>query len=149
RGGAPDGMWLAAAQQPQSCVLPACEASGVSTLRTLSSRSQSVHVPDVTPGGVVNVRAHGQIACNCPTCKDGQGWKTAETTIGVAISLVKYYTCLYAILEHQQFFTPCPDSHHDTLRLHSALVQGEVSFSRCISSYCTTGWRLPPFLCLS
>src|SRR5712692_7331906 len=49
----------------------------------------------------------------------------------------------------QQFFTPCPDSHHDTLRLHGALVQGEVSFSRCISSYCTTGWRLPPLLYLS
>src|SRR4029450_10954842 len=49
----------------------------------------------------------------------------------------------------QQFFTPCPDSHHDTLRLHGALVQGEVSFSRCISSYCTTGWRLPPLLSLS
>src|SRR6266849_5132179 len=51
--------------------------------------------------------------------------------------------------KHQQFFTPCPDSHHDTLRLHGALVQGEVSFSRCISSYCTTGWRLPPLLYLS
>jgi hypothetical protein len=49
----------------------------------------------------------------------------------------------------QQFFTPCPDSHHDPLRLHGALVQGEVSFSRCISSYCTTGWRLPPLLYLS
>ena len=49
----------------------------------------------------------------------------------------------------QQFFTPYPDSHHDTLRLHGALVQGEVSFARCISSYCTTGWRLPPLLYLS
>src|SRR5262249_5778126 len=57
---------------------------------------------------------------------------------------------LYLIeYNEQQFFTPCPDSHHDTLRLHSALVQGEVSYSRCISSYCTTGWHLPPFLCLS
>lgn len=59
----------------------------------------------------------------------------------------------YRILQqdhcHQQFFTPYPDSHHDTLRLHGALVQGEVSFSRCISSYCTTGWRLPPLLYLS
>src|SRR5438128_1573032 len=50
---------------------------------------------------------------------------------------------------YQQFFTPYPDSHHDTLRLHGALVQGEVPFSRCISSYCTTGWRLPPLLSLS
>ena len=39
----------------------------------------------------------------------------------------------------QQYFTPCPDSHHDTLRLHGASVQGEVAFSRCISSYCTNG----------
>jgi len=49
----------------------------------------------------------------------------------------------------QQFFTPYPDSHYDTLRLHGASVQGEVSFSRCISSYCTTVWRLPPLLYLS
>ena len=37
----------------------------------------------------------------------------------------------------QQFFTPCSDSHYDTLRLHGASVQGEMSFARCISSYCT------------
>jgi hypothetical protein len=41
------------------------------------------------------------------------------------------------ILEQQQFFTPCSDSHYDTLRLHGASVQGEMSFARCISSYCT------------
>jgi hypothetical protein len=50
---------------------------------------------------------------------------------------------------YQQFFTPYPDSHHDTLRLHGALVQGKVAFARCISSYCTTGWRFPPLLSLS
>src|SRR5438128_1428686 len=58
-------------------------------------------------------------------------------------------SCLRKNRVLQQFFTPYPDSHHDTLRLHGALVQGEVSFSRCISSYCTTGWRLPPLLSLS
>jgi hypothetical protein len=60
----------------------------------------------------------------------------------ISLVLIHYYF-------DQQFFTPYPDSHHDTLRLHGALVQGEVSFSRCISSYCTTGWRLPPLLSLS
>src|SRR4029450_12405344 len=62
------------------------------------------------------------------------------STLGIILPLVPIL---------QQFFTPYPDSHHDTLRLHGALVQGEVSFSRCISSYCTTGWRLPPLLSLS
>jgi hypothetical protein len=54
----------------------------------------------MTPGGVVNVMAHGEVACNCLTCTDVQGCKTAETTKGIAISIVKYYTCLYAIPEH-------------------------------------------------
>jgi len=57
-------------------------------------------VPDVTPGGVVNVMAHGEVACNGLTCIDVQGWKTAETTKGIAISLVQYYTCWCAIPEY-------------------------------------------------
>src|SRR5262245_56240855 len=93
-------MWLAAAQQPRSYVLPACEASSVCPLRTLASPSQSVDMADVTPGGVVNVMAHGEVACNCPPCTDVQGCKTAKTTQGIAISLVKYYSCLCAIPEH-------------------------------------------------
>src|SRR2546428_10870188 len=63
----------------------------------------------------------------------------------LSVGAVKFFFIFFV----QQFFTPYPDSHHDTLRLHGALVQGEVSFSRCISSYCTTGWRLPPLLYLS
>src|SRR5262249_60474506 len=99
-GGAPAEMWLGVGQQLRSCVLRACEASSASTRRILASPSQSVHVPDVTPGGVSNVMAHGEVACNCLTCTDVQGCKTAETTKDVAISLVKYYTCLSAITEH-------------------------------------------------
>jgi len=49
---------------------------------------------------MVNVMAHGGVACNCLTYKDVQGYKTAKTTQGVALSLVKYYTCLCAIPEH-------------------------------------------------
>ena len=41
------------------------------------------------------------------------------------------------VQSEQQFFTSCSDSHYDTLRLHGASVQGEMSFARCISNYCT------------
>jgi len=43
------------------------------------------------------------------------------------------------LFNDQQFFTSCSDSHYDTLRLHGASVQGEMSVARCISSYCTVG----------
>jgi hypothetical protein len=39
--------------------------------------------------------------------------------------------------KNQQFFTPYSDSHHDTLRLRGASVQGDVYLSRCISRSCT------------
>jgi hypothetical protein len=46
---------------------------------------------------MVNVMAHSGVACNGLTYKDVQGYKTAKTTQGVALSLVKYYTCLCII----------------------------------------------------
>src|SRR5215831_12508868 len=73
----------------------------------------------------------------------GKGPKVRHTDVDMLEELLNVrHIC-------QQFFTPYPDSHHDTLRRHGALVQREVSFSRCILSYCTTGWRLPPLLYLS
>ena len=45
---------------------------------------------------------------------------TSEREIGGMESIFYY---------KQQYFTPSPDGHRDTLRLHGASVQGEVHFT--------------------